>query len=336
MRVFSLIARCTGLVAASAVLVACGGGGDSGAAAPPVAARITVSTTTAPPLTAEALQAVNAGSSAAGGVAGQDNPTSVAPKESQAFKAAATALQRLKTIDRRSQATASQTVPCTGGGSFTLTVTAAGVSLAAGDAIRIDFNTCVEAGVTTVGALSMAIVAVSGTTTAPLITADVTLANFEAAAAGLAERTNGTMRITIDDTNSANTLVTLSSTTITSQRLRNGVLRATRTLSNLNVRESTNNTTGQSTTTAAFIASGNFPRLGEGSFEVQTLQSIIRNGGALRPSSGQIKILGANNASVLATIVATGMQLDVDSDGNGAIDNTRTLTWAEIDALLDT
>jgi hypothetical protein len=281
------------------------------------------------------LQAVNAGSSAAGGVAGQSEPAAAALKDSPAFKSAANALQRLKNIDRRSQATASQTFACPGGGSFTVTVTVAGVSLQAGDTIRIDFSNCAEAGVTTVGSLSMAIVAVGGTDAAPLVTADVSLANFEATVAGLAERTNGTMRITIDDTNSATTQVAFSSANITTERLRNGVVRATRSLSNLNVRESLNNATGQTTTTAAFIASGNFPRLGQGSFEVQTVQPIVRNGGALRPSSGQIKIFGASNASVLATVVATGMQLDIDSDGNGTVDSSRTLTWTEIDALLD-
>jgi hypothetical protein len=29
------------------------------------------------------------------------------------------------------------------------------------------------------------------------------------------------------------------------------------------------------------------------------------------------------------------MQLDIDSDGNGTVDSSRTLTWTEIDALLD-
>lgn len=335
MRVFSLITRWAGVAAAGAALVACGGGGDSGSSAPPIAARVTVSATTAPPLSAEALQAVNAGSSAAGGVAGQNNPTSASLKDSPAFKSAAQALQRLKTIDRRSQATASQTFTCPGGGSFTVTVTVAGTALQAGDSIRIDFSNCAEAGITTAGSLSMAIVAVGGTADAPLVTADVSLANFEATVAGLAERTNGTMRITIDDTNPATTVVAFSSANITTERLRNGVMRATRSLTNLNVRESLNNTTGQTTTTAAFIASGNFPRLGEGSFEVQPVQPIIRDGDALRPRSGQIRILGANNASVLATVVATGLQLDIDSDGNGTVDSSRTLTWAEIDALLD-
>jgi hypothetical protein len=335
MRALSLIARWAGVAAASATLVACGGGGDSGGAAPPVAARIAVSATTAPPLSAEALQAVNAGSGAAGGVAGQGDPMSASLKDAPAFKSAAKALQRLKSVDRRSQATASETFACAGGGNFTVTVTLAGTVLQGGDTIRIDFSNCAEAGVTTVGSLSMAIVAVGGTEAAPLVTADLSLANFEATIAGLGERTNGTMRITIDDTNPATTLVALSSSNITTQRLRNGVVRATRSLSDLNVRESINNATGQTTTTAAFIASGNFPRLGEGSFEVQTLQPIIRDGGALRPRTGQIKIIGASNASVLATVVATGMQLDIDNDGNGTVDNTRTLTWSEIDALLD-
>ncbi len=258
------------------------------------------------------MQAVYAGSSAAGGVAGQSDQTSVSPSHAPAFKTAAKTLQRLKYIDRRSQATTSQTLACSGGGSFTISVTLAGVSLQAGDTIRIDFSNCVEAGATTVGGLSMAIVAVGGTAAAPLLTADVSLINFEATIAGLAERTNGTMRITVDETNPATTLVAISSNEITTQRLRNGVVRATRTLANLNVRESMNNTTGQTTTTAGLIASGNFPRLGEGSFEVQTLQSIIQDGGALRPRTGQIKIIGANNASVLATVVTTGIQLDID------------------------
>jgi hypothetical protein len=337
MRVFSLMTRWAGLAAASAALVAWGGGGDDGAsAAPPIAARMTISAATAPPMSAEALQAIGAGSSAAGGVAGQTDPTSAAPKGLLAFKSAARALQRLKVTDRPSQATSARTFSCAGGGTFTVTVTLAGASLQAGDTIRIDFSSCVEAGVTTVGGLSMAIVAIGGTDAAPLLTADVLSANFEATIAGVTERTNGTMRITVDQTNPATTLVALSSANITTQRLRSGTVRATRTLANLAVRESLNTATGQTTTTAAFIASGTFPRLAEGSFEVQTPQPIIQDGGAVRPRSGQIRIIGANNASVLATVLATGMQLEIDSDGNGTVDTTRTLTWAEIDAQLDT
>jgi hypothetical protein len=337
MRVFSSLARWASLAAASAAFVACGGGGDDSAgAAPPVAARIAVSATTAPPLSAEALQAVNVGSSAADGVTGQSDTASGSIKDSPAFKSATQALQRFKSIDRRSQATTSVSLPCSGGGNYEITITLAGTSLQAGDTIRIVFRNCVEAGVTTVGSLSMAIVIIGGTDLAPLVTSDVSLADFEATIAGLTERTSGTMRITVDDTNSTTTLVTFSSTNITTQRLRNGVVRATRTLTALNVSELLNNATGQTTTTAAFVASGSFPQLGQGSFEVQTRQPMVRDGGALRPRTGQIKIIGANNTSVLATVLATGMRLDIDSDGNGTIDATRTLTWAEIDALLET
>lgn len=329
-----LLVRTTCLLSAVALLgslVACGGGGgDVVQPPPPVAQRVVLTTANAPTVAAEALQAAAVGGASAGGVAGPTAAPSTAP-----LAAATKALTALK--QTRLQATSSQTFSCTGGGSFTVTVTVAGSQLAAGDTIGIVFAACKEGIAIANGSLSLRVVSISGTASNPLVTFDVSAQDFDSTVGPLSERTNGTLRITVDDTSDAVSVVTATSDRISTERRVNGTLRASRVLSALNLRESIVAATGQSTGTVALIASGTFPRLGPDavSFQVETLQPIVTNEGAAHPSAGQIKVTAANNASIVATVLATGLRLEIDRDGNGTIDETRELTWAQVDAELE-
>jgi hypothetical protein len=195
-------------------------------------------------------------------------------------------------------------------------------------------DNCREAGTLTSGSLRMAIISIGGTANNPVLTADATITDFVSTEGNVSERSNGRFRVTVDESNPASTAVTLLSDNMSAQRLVGGQLVASRTLTNLSLREVINDTTGQSTATSAFVATGNFPGLGEGSFQVETLQDVITPGGAARPSTGRIRITGAANATIAATVVPTGVQLEIDRDGNGTVDVTRVLTWAEVDRLV--
>lgn len=319
-----------------ALLSACGGGGDDAGSAPPVnvAPRIAISDSNAPALSAEAFQAVVAGGGAFGGVAGDASPSSNAP---QALKTAVAAAQRFKPTVVRSQATSTETVPCSGGGSITITVTVAnpGAGVQAGDTLRFVFNACNEAGAVINGTLSMAVLGFSGTATNSVLTTEATLTDLQTTAMGVTERSNGTVRLVIDDSSAAATVLTVSSAGLSTQRLAGNQVLATRTLTDMTLREVVDNASGQVTSTAALVATGNFPRLGEGSFQVETLQPVITAGGALYPNSGRIRVTGANGATILITVQPTGLRLDIDRDGNGTVDATRNLTWAEVDDLVD-
>jgi hypothetical protein len=153
--------------------------------------------------------------------------------------------------------------------------------------------------------------------------------------AGITERSNGIARLVVDESSPAVSVLTVSSAGLSTQRLAGNQVLATRTLTDMSLREVIDNASGQVTSTAALVATGNFPRLGEGSFQVETLQPVVTAGGALHPNSGRIRVTGANGATILMTVQTTGLRLEIDRDGNGTVDATRTLTWAEVDDLVD-
>ena len=142
------------------------------------------------------------------------------------------------------------------------------------------------------------------------------------------------MRITLDETSSATTTLTLSGSSLSFDRLVNGAARATRTLSNYNYQLATTLATGTTSQSFSFTASGSFPRFGTVSFAAQTTQPIVTLAGAAHPSSGAGKVTGANGTSVTVTVISTGVRLDVDTNGDGTIDATLTRMWAELDAEL--
>jgi hypothetical protein len=329
---------CLGVTSAGlalAFLTACGGGGNDGDGnAPPVnlAPRLAITDTTAPPISAESLQAIDATGNAVGSVAGD---SSLSRGVGPAVHKATAAVRGLKMRDVRSQATTTETLTCSGGGSITVTINVAGASLQGGDSLRFVLNSCREAGSTIVGTFLMTLVSVSGTGENLLLTTDVALTDLTTTTAGVTETANGTLRLIIDDTNPAVTQTRATGSSMTTQRIVNGQVVASRTVANFDLRSTLDDATGQGTTTAALIASGTFPRLGEGSFQVETLQPVVTPGGAVRPSSGRLRATGANGGNIVITVQSTGLLLEIDRDGNGTIDATRTLTWAEVDDLVD-
>lgn len=328
--------RRAAIALAGAALAACGGGGgdDASTAPPPVAARLVISSTNAPSVTAEAMQAISATGSATGGVAAQGDGSARSGSLGKIKNAAGKAAAQLKSIDRRSQATQSQTVACSGGGSFTITLNIAGAVVQGGDTLTITFNNCSELGTTSNGALAMQIVSVSGTGSALVLTTDATLTDFSVVDGPITERTNGTMRLTIDDSRADQTVITASSNNITSERRRGSELLSTRSITAWNMLSVSSDSSGLTSTTNNLVATGRFPVLGEGSFQVETLQPIVNNLTSPYPTAGRIRVSGANGSNLVATVQSTGLLVDVDADGNGTADSSRTFTWAELEALI--
>jgi hypothetical protein len=324
--------RWTSALAVFGSLLACGGGGGGGDSPAPVAQapRVVLTSANAPTLTAEALQASLAGGASAGGATGG----TAAPPPAAMRAGAAKALAALKQTTY--QATSSETVQCGGGGSLTTTVTTAGTTFAVGDTITLAFNACSEGGTTSNGTLTMRLVAVSGTATSPVLVYDIAVSDFDNTSGSLSERTNGTLRMTLDLSNLNVIAATTTSDRIAVEQRVNGVLRASRSLTAMALRNIVDINAGLDTATVAFVATGDFPRLGASavSFQVETLQALVTGAADVHPRAGQIKITAANNATILATVQATGMLLEIDRDGNGTVDETRNLTWAEVDALL--
>lgn len=319
-----------------AMLGACGGGGGGEAPAPfQQAPRVDINQTNAPAVAAEGIDAAAAGGAGGGVLAGVE--VSVAPSESaSAFKAMSDALRlalRTKPVAALVGATSTTTVQCANGGSVTITVNVANPNVPTpGDRADLSFSNCVEGAVTTNGSVSVGFVQIDAAQT--FVVADFSANQFTVTVAGIGPQLNGSIRLTIDGRNPALDLVGVSSAQFSFDRVRNGTVRATRTLLDFNYASVTTVATGSTSETFSYVLSGNFPRLGAVSMAVATTQPVVTPAGALHPSSGAGKITGRDNKSITATVLPTGLQLDLDTNGDNTVDVTIVSTWAAIDGEL--
>lgn len=331
--------RFTRLAAAAALLAgvaACGGGSSDAPVAPAQAPRIAITAANAPAVAAQAVDAGSAGFVGnALGVTGVQVDTASA-RPASVLRALGTALQQVRLA--RAPAlltgvTATETVQCTGGGTVVFTVdVAVRNELSPGDSATLDFSGCIESGVTMSGQLALVFTEVNAALT--LIAADATATQFAARALGITERIDGTLSLRQDDTDPTRSLLRVSSSRFTFDRLVGSTLRATRSVLDYLYDQTTTVATGATSETFSYVATGSFPRLGEVSFEAATTQPVVTPGGAEHPSSGAGKVTGANGTSVAITVTATGVELAVDNDGDGDIERTITVTWAELEDQL--
>ena len=320
--------RAASAAAVASLLAACGGGG--GDSSTPQVARLAITTSNASPAAAEAIDAGDAGTGPSGSVIGV---------QVSAPTTSVSAMSTLASVVRANLGahapagvvgvTTSSTDACTGGGTVTTSATiASNQGATAGDRIDLTFNACVESGTTINGGLSITLVTFNSDATK--ITADTSVSNFTVSAGALAARLNGSMRMSLDETSGTHRLTSMTSSSLSYDRLVNGTARATRTLSNYSFAEDETVADGSTSTTFSYSASGSFPNFGTVAFDAQTTQAIVVPGGATVPSSGAGKVTGANGSSVTITVVSGGVKLDVDTDGNGTIDATINRTWNEL------
>jgi hypothetical protein len=313
-----LLAAC-GLLA----LAACGGGGgDDGPGIPPEAARVVITDANAPRVSIEAIQSVQLNSDS-GSIATSDSSATATANRAVRSVLART-VGRAAPLRARPLATVQAVEACSGGG----TVSDEGTLAQAGDSVTLTFNNCTEDGATLNGSLRFTLVSFNDAGT--VFTVDVVLTNLRATTGNVVERLDGSMRMSIDNSNPAQDIVTLSTPFIATERVVAGQVRASRSLRELTMQEVLDNATGNLTTTSAFVASGNFPELGDVSFRVQTVQALVTPVQEVHPTSGVLRVTGANNTSALLTIGPDTVQVDVDNNGDGTTDTTLTLTWDEI------
>lgn len=338
------VERVSRVFAATAVvsLAACGGGGgDAGSPAPTPVQAVAITETNAPSVAAEAIDAGGAG---LGGDAGSllglktSSKTSATSPSPMVLKSLASAVQRSLSTQVRSTAsgtTATQTVQCTNGGSATITVTYASADVVTpGDSASMAFSNCVEGNSTTNGSLSFTFVNINSNVDPTLVVVDLTASQLTATVGGIGERINGGVRLTADSTDSTKSVVSVAGDSFSFERLVNGTARASRKLSNYSYRIETGTATGTTSETFAYSASGSFPRFGTVSFEAHTTQAVVTPGNASYPTAGAGKVTGANGTSVTITVVADGVDLGVDSNGDGTVDITLHRTWQQFDAEL--
>ncbi len=108
-----------------------------------------------------------------------------------------------------------------------------------------------------------------------------------------------------------------------------GEAKVTRTVNDFSLTTTEDSNTLHST--LDFKGTFNDPELG-GTFSVKTLQPFEKPATDDFPYAGIMKITASNNSSVTVTALdSVNVRLDVDEDGDGAIDRTSDTTWTSLD-----
>lgn len=325
-----------GVVLFGATLVACGGGGgESGGTDAPVAApnAVAITDTNSNQVASDAFVVTNFAVSGANTATGLVAfATGSAPTPTFSLRNfAEDYLQRLRGRSSSQMVTvqAVYTDPyvCSGGGSYADAWNDVDNDLtdSAGDSYSTTYSNCVEAGITTNGAVSASLVSFSGSALG-----DYTMSgtfgfdNLSVSYTGLSFNMNGGMSYSASRTGTnASATVSIPSLVITEPS-------GSATIANATLQylqdESTLAYSYSISATVSSTAAG-------GQVTVTTLTPFAGTGTGY-PVSGSIRMTGAAGSSVALTATGGGnVRLDVDGNGDGITDSTTNTTWPALVAL---
>jgi len=198
------------------------------------------------------------------------------------------------------------------------------LTLSTGDTVNMTANNCNFGGVIMNGSISLSNVIVTGDSFAPPYSMQFTLqaTNFSVSAGGETAVMSGDGTISESSNDGIN---------FTSSFSGNGIAitagSESLTLTNYNIQETENQATGAySLSISATISSS-----GLGGSVTVTTDIALTGVGTFNADSGQITCVGAGNTSVTLVVVdSTNVQLEVDQDGDGNIDQILPAAWADL------
>ena len=218
--------------------------------------------------------------------------------------------------------------PCAVSGTVDIDGTVANPqTLTPGDEFAFDYMDCDNGtGAVVNGGLTIAITAFDGDPQSGLFRLGMrlTLSSFQVTAGADTSGASGTIDFEIDTRTPPNTVLTLSASSLTTTT--NGVAE---TVTDLSI----TTTTTEGVTPTAVTVETSF-RLSSPALNgdvivstVATLQSFDDG----YPYNGEIEISGANNASIrIIALDETSVRLEVDSNGDGSVDDVIDTTWAAL------
>ena len=316
---YRLLTICSGLV----LLAACGGGGGDGVASqPPPAAGAVISSANAPVIAGETADAALA-TSEVGDLLGLGSGFTITAKGVPGDFLKNTIVRGVM-----SAPIGPETVPCSVGGSITVSGQLADpATLTPGDRVTTDFDNCDEGvGVVVDGSFEFTVDAFSGDFASGsfALTVTLTVTDFAVTDDGELSTVNGAVTLTLDTTAAPTNTAMLSGDAFT---VSDGS--GTGTLSNFAT--TVTRDTGVAPVAFTLDTSGT---LISSEFEGQVTYTTPVPFQGLEgefPFAGELLITGADNATVrLIALDAVNVRLEVDADGDGAVDETIDTTWEEI------
>ena len=306
-----------------ALFAACGGGGGGGNGGFGSGGGVSLATITSQnaPTVAGAVAKQALSNGVLEGVANTPVPTGAAGASM------ASALIGIRG-NRASPGTLSASVviePCLISGTVDVNGTVANPqTLTPGDEFSFDYVDCDDGtGGVVNGGLTLTITAFEGDVLSGLFRLGMrlTLAAFELTAGGETAGASGTIDFEIDTTSPPDTVSTFSASSLTTTT--NGVAETVTGLSITTTITEGGAPTAVSVETSFRLSS---PSL-DGDVVVSTLTPLQSFGDGY-PYTGEIEIIGANNASIrLIALDAATVRLEVDSNGDGTVDDVIDTTW---------
>lgn len=301
------------------VLAACGGSGN-------------------PEMTVAGVSTVNAAGSTASTAAGLNtNPQAAAPGAAL-VKTSLKQLNRVLGIaflQRTIGLSNTLTVSCAQGGTATLILNAAsGSQLSAGDSVQLTADNCVDGTDMANGAITIDFVDVTGrpsSTSAWNATLALGFNNFSYDDGDEANTANGTLNLTYDQTAARTATFNITSDTLQLQEVEDGVT-TNNTLSAFNASGSVNGDIF--TYRTGFTLDGDVPNLGNGPYTVATSTDFVQQEGS-NPSQGVLQVTASDGAAfVLTALDPVNVNLTVDRNGDGVVDQNTTTTWDELENVV--
>ncbi|MGF6610244.1 hypothetical protein OKW45_005166 [Paraburkholderia sp. WSM4175] len=332
-----------GLISAC-LLAACGGGGggDSGTSAAnsnsssssaPVGV---ITSTNAQDTVAYAYSGVqdlgtqsNTGASLATGVS-VETPTAGLITASLAQLYKGVAVQPVNNLV--TGVTASSTGACASGGTISVSVSEANPgTVSNGDSMSITANNCSENGEVMNGQITYGFSNLSGTIgsgTSWGATLTLNYANMTLQSGGVTIGANGDMSLSYQQSGSQVATAAVSGSSLQMNLTESDGTVISRKLTAYSFNGSINGSSN--TSSANFTLSGSSPKLGTVNFSVKT-NAPFQAVGAASPSTGSMTVTAADQSSATLTAIdSTNVRIDIDSNGDGVIDQTINTTWADL------
>lgn len=336
------------------VLAACGGGGGGGGAGAGGLGggspqSLTIAESNAKPVSANALEAAqttSATSGATGPLGVQVDADANAGASSLQAIAEVARLAAAKSLGGSSLAVgvvlSPTTESCDLGGTLTVSGNiASSAGLSAGDSLSISTSNCaMNVGATTaVMNGSMTLNVVSGSL--PLFTSGsfhvvlaVTATNLSLASGGVTVVSTGDTRLDWAASSATSQTLVASGSSMSSRTTISG---ATHTTTIRNFSQSVTISGGTYTGTLAATVETDSARIGAGTvtYTISTPTPVQWNASTRAATAGVVKVVGANNASLLITIAGGGgVTIQIDANGDGTYEKTVNSTVAELAGLV--
>ncbi|MBS0291649.1 MAG: hypothetical protein JSS01_03885 [Proteobacteria bacterium] len=227
-----------------------------------------------------------------------------------------------------------ETEPCDGGGTLTISVNDRNNNQKAdaGDSISLSANNCSYAGTRLNGQLNLTINSLSGDPDFYPFSLKATLqyVNLTAQTAQASIVGNGSLAMSLEASASNAQAVALSTPNFSVASTYGGNT-ATETLKNyessLKVSAAGRDESWASSANGTLLSS----TFGSRSITIETIAPFVRTGSQAYPARGSAVITGAAGAKIRVTALsATSVSIELDADGNGSYETTTTKPWSEV------